>query len=155
MKCEHLHVFDTIDLLITNYCTVSALTVSTATLHYEAYGIDKIITIMLFNCVSLKYIFMWSWLWSSCLFMFKLRSKDGGLNSFSQNYTAIQKCSPVFNQTIFFTTHAVYVWISASSCGERESERLHSIASQLHEQLDHIIEAGSFLIGVRSDFLKF
>ncbi|XP_048489076.1 alpha-catulin isoform X2 [Plutella xylostella] len=28
----------------------------------------------------------------------------------------------------------------ASSCGERESERLHSIASRLHEQLDHIIE---------------
>ncbi|OWR44494.1 alpha-catulin isoform 1 [Danaus plexippus plexippus] len=29
----------------------------------------------------------------------------------------------------------------ASTCGERESERLHNIASQLHEQLDHIIEA--------------
>lgn len=30
--------------------------------------------------------------------------------------------------------------VPASSCGERESERLHSIASRLHEQLDHIIE---------------
>lgn len=29
---------------------------------------------------------------------------------------------------------------TASSCGERESERLHNIASRLHEQLDHIIE---------------
>ncbi|CAF4791319.1 unnamed protein product [Pieris macdunnoughi] len=34
----------------------------------------------------------------------------------------------------------------ASSCGERESERLHNIASQLHEQLDHIIEASYRLI---------
>ncbi|CAH2102624.1 unnamed protein product [Euphydryas editha] len=33
----------------------------------------------------------------------------------------------------------------ASSCGERESERLHSIASQLHEQLDHIIEVCKLL----------
>lgn len=53
MKCEHLHVFDTIDLLITNYCPVSALTVSTASLRYEAYAIDKIITIMLFYCVKI------------------------------------------------------------------------------------------------------
>lgn len=30
--------------------------------------------------------------------------------------------------------------ITASSCGERESERLHNIASRLHEQLEHIIE---------------
>ncbi|GBP22003.1 Alpha-catulin [Eumeta japonica] len=29
----------------------------------------------------------------------------------------------------------------ANSCGERESERLHSIACRLHEQLDHIIES--------------
>ncbi|XP_041974988.1 alpha-catulin isoform X7 [Aricia agestis] len=33
----------------------------------------------------------------------------------------------------------------ASSCGERESERLHSIASRLHEQLDHIIEVCKLL----------
>ncbi|XP_047527031.1 alpha-catulin isoform X1 [Vanessa atalanta] len=33
----------------------------------------------------------------------------------------------------------------ASSCGERESERLHNIASQLHEQLDHIIEVCKLL----------
>nr|XP_037866990.1 alpha-catulin isoform X3 [Bombyx mori] len=34
---------------------------------------------------------------------------------------------------------------SASSCGERESERLHHIASRLHEQLDHIIEVCKLL----------
>ncbi|KAJ8735503.1 hypothetical protein PYW07_007123 [Mythimna separata] len=34
---------------------------------------------------------------------------------------------------------------AASSCGERESERLHSIASRLHEQLDHIIEVCKLL----------
>ncbi|CAH2050296.1 unnamed protein product, partial [Iphiclides podalirius] len=33
----------------------------------------------------------------------------------------------------------------ASSCGERESERLHNIASRLHEQLDHIIEVCKLL----------
>ncbi|CAG9581321.1 unnamed protein product [Danaus chrysippus] len=33
----------------------------------------------------------------------------------------------------------------ASTCGERESERLHNIASQLHEQLDHIIEVCKLL----------
>ncbi|XP_035448674.2 alpha-catulin isoform X5 [Spodoptera frugiperda] len=34
---------------------------------------------------------------------------------------------------------------AASSCGERESERLHNIASRLHEQLDHIIEVCKLL----------
>ncbi|CAG4979105.1 unnamed protein product [Parnassius apollo] len=33
----------------------------------------------------------------------------------------------------------------ASSSGERESERLHNIASRLHEQLDHIIEVCKLL----------
>ncbi|XP_069362075.1 alpha-catulin isoform X1 [Maniola hyperantus] len=33
----------------------------------------------------------------------------------------------------------------ASSCSERESERLHNIASLLHEQLDHIIEVCKLL----------
>ncbi|XP_068626620.1 alpha-catulin [Battus philenor] len=33
----------------------------------------------------------------------------------------------------------------ASTCGERESERLHNIASRLHEQLDHIIEVCKLL----------
>ncbi|KAJ0182580.1 hypothetical protein K1T71_001949 [Dendrolimus kikuchii] len=34
---------------------------------------------------------------------------------------------------------------TASTSGERESERLHSIASRLHEQLDHIIEVCKLL----------
>lgn len=57
MICEHLHVFDTIDLLITNYCTVSALTVSTATMRYETYGIDAIIAIILVFQDSFNNIF--------------------------------------------------------------------------------------------------
>nr|XP_053612647.1 alpha-catulin isoform X4 [Plodia interpunctella] len=36
-------------------------------------------------------------------------------------------------------------WKIASSCGERESERLHNIAGRLHEQLDHIIEVCKLL----------
>ncbi|XP_075971719.1 alpha-catenin related isoform X7 [Anticarsia gemmatalis] len=53
--------------------------------------------------------------------------------------------APLADEAKRLASDLAYIGKQSSSCGERESERLHNIASRLHEQLDHIIEVCKLL----------